>query len=145
MQGELPLIEIISIAVLFVISLVANAIITKWSAKRVLGLDLTNFSASLVVIGRSLAALLAGFSIGYAIRLGFLPEVEGDLEYIKLAMMLFVACLSFLAYWALLGRVSKTRISFLGMAKTVATETVMLVVSVVGVSLVISSAFFLFS
>lgn len=139
------MVEIVAIALLFVLSLMANAVITRWSTKRVLGLDMTVMSSYLVVVGRSLAALLAGFAIGYAVRLGFLTENNGQIEYVKMAAMLLVACLSFLAYWVLLGKVSKKSISFWGMTKTVATETGMLAVSVVGVSVVLSTVFFLFS
>lgn len=139
------MVEIVAIALLFVLSLMANAVITRWSTKRVLGLDMTVMSSYLVVVGRSLAALLAGFAIGYAVRLGFLTENNGQIEYVKMAAMLLVACLSFLAYWVLLGKVSNTSISLWGMTKTVATETGMLAVSVVGVSIVLSAVFFLFS
>lgn len=141
----MPVVEIVAIALLFVLSLMANAVITRWSTKRVLGLDMTVMSSYLVVVGRSLAALLAGFAIGYAVRLGFLTENNGQIEYVKMAAMLLVACLSFLAYWVLLGKVSNTSISLWGMTKTVATETGMLAVSVVGVSIVLSAVFFLFS
>lgn len=139
------MVEIVAIALLFVLSLMANAVITRWSTKRILGLDMSVMSSYLVVVGRSLAALLAGFAIGYAVRLGFLTENNGQIEYVKMAAMLLVACLSFLAYWVLLGKVSKTSISLWGMTKTVATETGMLAVSVVGVSIVLSTVFFLFS
>ncbi len=139
------MIEIVALALLFVLSLMANAVIIKWSTKRVLGLDISVMSSYLVVMGRSLAALLAGFAIGYAVRLGLLTENNDQIEYVKIAAMLLVACLSFLAYWILLGKASKTSISFWGVTKTVATETVMLAISVVGVSVVLSTVFFLFS
>ena len=135
--------EIGVVGILFVISLAANAIITRWSTKRVLGLEVSLVKSWLVVSGRSFAALLAGFAIGYAVRL----ELQGNASYkvIQLSGMLLVSCLSFLAYWVLLGKMTNTSISLWGMTKTVAAETVMLVISVVGISIVLSIIFYIFN
>ena len=140
--------EVGVIALLFVLSLAANALITRWSTKRVLGLDVSMVKAGLIVTVRSLAALLAGFSIGYGINIGLIHNPEGqgqDARYAQMGAMALVACLSFLAYWAMLGKLTNSRISFWGMTKTVATETTLLVASVVGVSVVLSTVFYFFS
>lgn len=139
------MIEIGLVTLLFVLSVIANSIITRWSTKRVLGLNISVLSSYLIVLGRSLAALLAGLAIGYAVRIGFLGDSKESFDYLKIASMLLIACLSFFAYWFLLGKVSKTSISLWSMTKTVTAETGLLIVSVVGVSIVLSTVFFLFS
>lgn len=135
--------EIGIVGILFIVSLAANALITQWSAKRVLGIDVSIVHSGVIVMGRTLAALLGGFAVGYAIRLGF----QGDTgnKAIQIAGMGAVAVLSFIAYWALLGKITKTSISLWGMTKTVATETALLVVSVIGIAIVLSTVFTLFS
>ncbi|MBL4607585.1 MAG: hypothetical protein JKY01_07130 [Pseudomonadales bacterium] len=135
--------EIGVVGILFVLSLAANATITRWSTKRVLGLEVSLVKSWLIVSGRSFAALLAGFAIGYAVRLG----LQGDAPYkaIQLSGMVLVSCLSFLAYWVLLGKMTNTSISLWGMTKTVAAETVMLVICVVGISIVLSIIFYIFN
>ncbi len=135
--------EIGVVGILFILSLAANAIITRWSTKRVLGLEVSLVKSWLIVSGRSFAALLAGFAIGYAVRL----ELQGDVAYkaVQLSGMILVSCLSFLAYWVLLGKMTNTSISLWGMTKTVAAETVMLVISVVGISIVLSVIFYIFN
>lgn len=137
-----------AIGALFVLSMAANVFITRWSAKRILGLDVPVVKSGLIVLGRSLAALLAGFAVGYAIRLGFASDGVGEgtvvARTIQMSGMMLVACLSFLAYWLLLGKMTNTQISLWGMTKTVAAESTMLVISVVGVSLVLSTLFVLF-
>ena len=135
--------EIGVVGILFVLSLAANATITRWSTKRVLGLEVSLVKSWLIVSGRSFAALLAGFAIGYAVRLG----LQGDVPYkaIQLSGMVLVSCLSFLAYWVLLGKMTNTSISLWGMTKTVAAETVMLVICVVGISIVLSIIFYIFN
>ena len=137
-----------AIAALFVLSMTVNVFITRWSAKRVLGLDVTVVKSGLIVLGRSLAALLAGFAVGYAIQLGFVPDGGGEgtvvARNIQMSGLMLVACLSFLVYWLLLGKMTHTQISLWGMTKTVAAESTMLVISVVGVSLVLSTLLVLF-
>ena len=98
--------------------------------------------STVIVIGRSFAALLAGFVIGYAVRLGLAGEINQNA--MKIAAMFVIASLSFLAYWVLLGKMTNTQISFWGMTKTVGTEAVMLSVTVIGISVVLSTVFFLF-
>ncbi len=136
------MLEIIVIAVLFVVSMLVNAIITRWSTKRVLGIEVSWLKSTVIVIGRSFAALLAGFVIGYAVRLGLAGEINQNA--MKIAAMFVIASLSFLAYWVLLGKMTNTQISFWGMTKTVGTEAVMLSVTVIGISVVLSTVFFLF-
>ncbi|MCG8061004.1 MAG: hypothetical protein N0E38_14420 [Candidatus Thiodiazotropha endolucinida] len=96
------MVEIGVVSILFLLSLAANALITRWSAKKVLGLEVSLVRSGLIVAGRSLAALLAGFAVGYAIRLG----LQGNVAHkaVQLAGMAMVALLSFFAYWALLGK-----------------------------------------
>lgn len=136
------MVEIGVVSILFLLSLAANALITRWSAKKVLGLEVSLVRSGLIVAGRSLAALLAGFAVGYAIRLG----LQGDVAHkaVQLAGMVVVALLSFFAYWALLGKMTNTSISFWGMTKTVATETVMLLVAAFGIAIVLSFIFYTF-
>ena len=134
--------EIITIAVLFVISMLLNAVITKWSTKRVLGMEVSWLKSTLIVTGRSLCALLAGFVLGFAIRLGLTGEL--DQNVLQITGMVIVAGLSFLAYWILLGKMTNTRISFWGMTKTVGTEAVMLSMTVIGISVVLSTLFYVF-
>lgn len=136
------MVEIGVVSILFLLSLAANALITRWSAKKVLGLEVSLVRSGLIVAGRSLAALLAGFAVGYAIRLG----LQGDVAHkaVQLAGMAMVALLSFFAYWALLGKMTNTSISFWGMTKTVATETVMLLVAAFGIAIVLSFIFYTF-
>jgi hypothetical protein len=135
------------VAILFVLSMAANALITRWSARRVLGLDVSVVKSGIIVLGRSFAALLAGFAIGYIIRLVFvtngMEEVAGLSMNLQIGALAMVAGLSFLAYWVLLERVTNTNISLWGMTKTVATESVVLGVSVVGVSVILSAVFVL--
>lgn len=136
------MVEIGVVSILFLLSLAANALITKWSAKKVLGLEVSLVRSGLIVAGRSFAALLAGFAVGYAIRLG----LQGDVAHkaVQLAGMAVVALLSFFAYWALLGKMTNASISFWGMTKTVATETVMLLVAAFGIAIVLSFIFYTF-
>ncbi|MCG7883721.1 MAG: hypothetical protein AB2669_07235 [Candidatus Thiodiazotropha endolucinida] len=136
------MVEIGVVSILFLLSLAANALITRWSAKKVLGLEVSLVRSGLIVAGRSLAALLAGFAVGYAIRLG----LQGNVAHkaVQLAGMAMVALLSFFAYWALLGKMTNTSISFWGMTKTVATETVMLLVAAFGIAIVLSFIFYTF-
>jgi len=122
--------------------MLVNALITKWSTKRVLGIEVSWLKSTVIVVGRSLAALLAGFVIGYAVRLGLTGEI--DQNAMKITAMFAVACMSFLAYWLLLGKITNTQISFWGMTKTVGTEAVMLSVTVIGISVVLSTVFYLF-
>lgn len=136
------MVEIGVVSILFLLSLAANALITRWSAKKVLGLEVSLVRSGLIVAGRSLAALLAGFAVGYGIRLG----LQGDVAHkaVQLAGMVVVALLSFFAYWALLGKMTNTSISFWGMTKTVATETVMLLVAAFGIAIILSFIFYTF-
>jgi len=127
---------------LFLISLVANAAITRWSTKRVLGINVSFIRSSLIVAGRSLAALLAGFSIGYVIRVGLQDETPD--KVVMLSSMTIVSLLSFFAYWLLLGKMTNTSISLWGMTKTVAAETVMLIVVSSGIAIVLSFIFYTF-
>jgi len=137
--------EISIVGVLFLLSLVANAVITRWSTKRVLGLEVSLVKSSVIVVGRSLAAMLGGFAIGYGIKVGLLEGGEVNHKFIQLSGMAVVVVLSFVAYWVLLGKMTNTSISFWGMTKTVATETIMLVVVSVGIAIVLSVVFFTFS
>ena len=134
--------EIIFIAVLFVLSMLLNAMITRWSAKRVLGIEVSWLKSTLIITGRSLCALLAGFVVGFAIRLGLTGELDQNI--LQIIGMVIVAGLSFLAYWILLGKMTNTRITFWGMTKTVGTEAVMLSVTVLGISVVLSTVFYMF-
>lgn len=136
------MVEIGVVSILFLLSLAANALMTRWSAKKVLGLEVSLFRSGLIVAGRSLAALLAGFAAGYVIRLG----LQGDVAHkaVQLSCMVVVALLSFFAYWALLGKMTNTSISFWGMTKTVVTETVMLLVIAFGIAIILSFTFYTF-
>ena len=62
------MVEIGVLSILFVLSLTANALATKWPTKRGLGLEVSLVKSGLNTVGRCLAALLAGFAIGYAIH-----------------------------------------------------------------------------
>ncbi|MFC1337330.1 MAG: hypothetical protein G8D91_21915 [gamma proteobacterium symbiont of Clathrolucina costata] len=138
--------EISFVGMLFLLSLAANAIITRWSTKRVLGLDVSLVKSGVIVVGRSLAALLGGFAVGYAIKVGLLQgDVEVANKAIQLTGMAAVAALSFLAYWVLLGKMTNTSISLWGMTKTVATESVMLIVASVGIAIILSVVMVTFS
>ena len=137
--------EISIVGALFLLSLVANAIITRWSTKRVLGLEVSLVKSSVIIVGRSLAAMLGGFAIGYGIKVGLLEGEEIDHKFIQLSGMVTVALLSFIAYWVLLGKMTNTSISFWGMTKTVVTETTMLIIVSIGIAIVLSTIFFLFS
>jgi len=134
--------EILIIAALFIASLLLNALITRWSTKRILGIEVSWLKSTLIVAGRSLCALLAGFVLGFCIRLGLTGELDQNI--LQISAMVVVACLSFLAYWILLGKMTKTRISLWGMTKTVGTEAVMLSVTVIGISVVLSTVFYVF-
>lgn len=130
------------VGILFLVSLVVNAIIARWSANKVLGVKISLLRSGLAVGGRSLAALLGGFAVGYAIKVG----AQGDAPHkmIQIVGMLCVTGLSFLAYWVLLGKITNTSISLWGMTKTVATETLLLIVSAFGIALLLSAIFYLF-
>jgi len=134
--------EIVILSVLFLVSLGVNALITRWSAKRVLGLDISVIKSGIVVLLRSLSALLAGFAVGYAIRLGSNGEMAD--KGIQVVGMGIVSLLSFLAYWVLLGRLTKSSITLWGMTKTVGTETALLIVAAVGIAVVVSTVTFIF-
>ena len=135
--------EIGVVGILFLLSLVANALVTRWSAKRVLGIEVSLLKSGLIVTGRSLAALLAGFAIGYIIRLS-IQSGDNSHQAVQIMGMGIVALLSFGAYWALLGKITNTSISLWGMTKTVATETVMLVVTAFGIAIILSTIFYTF-
>ena len=143
-SAEVVMGEIGVVSVLFLLSLGANALITRWSTRRVLGLDVSLLKSGTIVLGRSFAALLAGFAVGYAIRLG-LQGGEIAHKVIQISGMGLVAVLSFLVYWVLLGKMTSTSISLWGMTKTVAAESVMLIVGSVGVAIVLSVLFYLFN
>lgn len=128
--------EILSVFGLFIISLLLNAIVTKYSAKKVLGIELSFLKSNLVVLGKSLAMLLAGFCVGYGIKIGFNGATE--LKSAKLIALSSVTLLSFFVYWYLLGRISATRITLWGMTKTVITETGIMIGSIVGIALILA-------
>lgn len=134
--------EVLGLAVLFLISLGVNALMTQWSAKRVLGIQISVLKSGIVVLLRSLAALLAGFAVGYVIRIGLHGEIAD--KGIQVAGMVVVSILSFLAYWVLLGRFTKSSITLWGMTKTVGAETAMLSLAAVGIAVVVSTVFFVF-
>lgn len=138
------MIEIGLIAILFVLSLAANAIIARWSAKKVLGLDVSLVRSMSIVAGRSFAALLAGFAIGYAIRLGLAEDSGTAQNTVQMIGVGAVALLSFLAYWLLLGKMTGTNISLVGMTKTVAVETGMLFACAFAIAIIMSTMFVLF-
>lgn len=135
--------EIIVVGSLFLFSLGLNAFTARWSTRKVLGINLSWASSGLIVLGRSLAALLAGFAIGYAIRLLLQGNVNQNI--LQLASMFVISILSFLAYWALLGKLSGKSISLWGMTKTVATETMVLVGSCTAIAIVLSTVIYLFN
>lgn len=128
--------EILAVFALFIVSLTLNALVTKYSAKKILGIELSFFKSNLVVLGKSFAMLLAGFCVGYAIKIGFNGNTE--LKSVKLIALSTVTLLSFLVYWYLLGRISETRISLWGMTKTVFTETTIMIGSIIGISLILA-------
>lgn len=135
--------EIGVVAVLFLLSIAANAILTKYSTSIVLGINISLFKSSIIVAVRSFAALLSGYSVGYAIRLGLAQEQQANTN-IQIACMVLVSLFSFLAYWILLGKLSGSRISLVGITKTIAAETLFLLVSSVGVAIVLSILFAFF-
>lgn len=134
--------EILVLSVLFLVSLAANALVTRWSTKRVLGINLSVIKSGIIVLLRSLAALLAGFAVGYAIRVGSSGDIAD--KGIQVVGMALVSLFSFLAYWVLLGRFTKSSISLWGMTKTVGTETALLVLASLGIALVVSVVFVVF-
>lgn len=135
--------EILVVAVLFIVSIGFNALIARYSTKKVLGIEMSFFKSSLVVIGRTLAALLAGFCVGYGVKVAFASEV--DMKWVQLTGLLLMTGLSFVAYWILLGKVTQTKIPFVGMAKTAIAETGLTIVSIIGVSVIISILLVLFN
>lgn len=137
------MIEIGVVAVLFLLSIAANAILTKYSTSMVLGLNISLFRSSVIVAVRSFAALLSGYSVGYAIRLGLAQEQQANTN-IQIAGMVLVSLFSFLVYWILLGKLSGSRISLVGITKTIAAETLLLLVSSAGVAIVLSILFAFF-
>lgn len=128
--------EILVVFTFFVTSLLLNALVTKYSAKKVLGIELSFLKSNLVVLGKSLAMLLAGFCVGYGIKLGF--DGKTELKSVKLIALSSVTLLSFFVYWFLLGKISETRISFWGMTKTVITETSIMIGAIIGISLILA-------
>jgi len=136
---------ILFIGVIFVLSLIANAYVAQWSTKKVMGIDISLVNSGLVVTGRTFASLLAGFAIGYAINIGLTGNADSVEGMIKIMAMSIVSIFSFLVYWALLGKFTKTKISLWGMTKTAATETVVMLSSVVVISLILSSLYFMFN
>lgn len=137
------MIEIGVVAVLFLLSIAANAILTKYSTSMVLGLNISLFRSGVIVAVRSFAALLSGYSVGYAIRLGLAQEQQANTN-IQIAGMVLVSLFSFLVYWILLGKLSGSRIPLVGIAKTIAAETLLLLVSSAGVAIVLSILFAFF-
>lgn len=139
----LVMIEISVVGSLFLISLAANALVTRWSARKVLGIEVSIVKSISIVVVRSLAALLAGFSVGYGIRLFLQGEIIQ--QSVQIIGVSIVAVLSFIIYWALLGKMTNTSISFLGMTKTVLTESVMLFGVAVGIAIFLSLSFYVFN
>lgn len=120
-----------------VASLVLNALVTKWSTKRMLGLEVSVFKSVLVVATRSCAALLAGLAIGYLIKAGSSKE-NLPTDLVQIAGVIFVGALSFFVYWLTLGKVTGTKVHVWAMTKTVAVETGVMIAAVIALSLVIS-------
>lgn len=134
--------EITIVCALFLVSLGANAFITRYSAQRILGVEISLLKSGVVVFGRTLAALLAGFCVGLGLKVGF--DANIDLKWVKLGALALMTSLSFIAYWFLLGKMSKTQISFWGMTKTAATETAIMIGAIIAIAFVLSILMLIF-
>lgn len=134
-MGDQIMDNLVVVGLLFVVSTVGSALLQKWSTRKVLGIDISIFKSSILVLGRSLAALFIGFAIGYLIRI---LRADLDPDWIRLVGMGVVTVLSFLIYWILLGKLTKRQVSLVGMTKTVALEGVLLVCAVVAIALLLS-------
>lgn len=133
--------EILIVAGLMVLSMVFNSMISRWSARRFIGIELSFMKANFLVLSRSLAALLAGFCVGYAIKLGFNSGEE--MRGVKIVGVLLMSLVSFFIYWGLMQKVSGKKIELLTMIKSVAAEAGVLIVSIVAISIVLSTIFVL--
>ena len=136
---------ILFIGVLFMLSLAVNTVITRWSTKRVLGIDVSYFNSGIAVTGRSLPGLLAGFALGYAVRIGLQGDAATIDGALQIGAMVIISIFSFLVYWVLLGKLTGKEISLWGITKTAATETVVMIGSVFVIGIVLSVTFYFFN
>lgn len=132
--------ELLVISALFLVSLLSNALVAKWSTEKVLGVDVSIVKSLFLVGTRSLAGLLAGFAVGYTVSFIIQGDVQEDL--LMFVAMVIVSFLSFGVYWLLLGRLTGKKISFWAVTKTVAAETIYMVVFIIALAIFLSILFF---
>ncbi len=130
---------VISVLVIFVVSLVVSTWLARWSSRRALGVDQGWIKQGGLVLARTAAATVVGFALGKAISLGMAGQPVGVLEAMQYAGLALAGVASFLIYWALLGKVSNRTIPFLGMVRAVTLESVAAWSLIVLASLVVSA------
>lgn len=133
--------EIVILCLLFSFSLLTNAVISKWSTRKFIGIELSLFKSGFLVLTRTLAALVAGFCIGYAVKVGFLGT--GDFKSLQIVGVLMVSLLSFFIYWILLQKVSGKKVQAIEMVKSVAAEAGVLAIGIIVLALILSTIFVL--
>lgn len=135
--------EILLIGLLFIASMLGNTVVAKYSTNKVLGIDISYMRSGFIVLARFMASLLAGFACGYALKVGFgIEQVEH--KNFQILGMVAIASLSFLVYWLLLGKLTKSKISLWGMTKTFLTETTIMGAVAVILAIILSTFFVVF-
>ena len=102
---------------LFGLSFLLNAGISKLSAERVLGIKLPWIKAGGIVLFRSLAAIVAGLLVGYLAHL----DLAGELSklVINVILTIGVGIVSYLAYWYMLSKLVDKPVGLWQFTKTI--------------------------
>lgn len=131
--------EIVVLCLLFGVSLSVNAVISKWSAKKFIGIELSVVRSAVLVTSRTLAALVAGFCLGYAIKIGIIGKEHTEFKTFKLIGVLVMSTVSFFVYWFLLQKIGGKKIQLSVMVKSVAFEAGILLGGIIGIALLLST------
>jgi len=127
--------ELIFIAILLTLAMMFNAIFTRISAERVLGLKLDMVRSTLLVAVRNLSALLCGFVFGFIIKQGMLGEFV--LLSPMTAGLVVVSALALIIYWGTLRTLGFNQITLFGVLKLVTLESILMVVALGGILVVL--------
>ena len=137
------MLEIIFIIIVLVASFALNAAVAKYSISRVLDTKISFLKSSLLVLGRTSAGLIAGLTIGFAIKLLADDTNAVSISGSQSAGMFAIALSSFLAYMFFLKRLSPAKVSVGKLTKTAVTESLLLSMVIIVISVSLSTIYVL--
>ena len=108
-------------ALVFVgIGMSIDAFVTRMSAKKSIGTTLSWLQGYLLVISRTLVALVGGFAVGNLIRAAIGGDVAPEIEQVVISCI--VSVISFVCYWWMMRKTTRKKVPIRQMIKTVFLE-----------------------